>query len=112
MKYGYKVIRFKIYKNLDKPYYILFSLKCIKNNILSMSFPLQQAWGDFVFLNVCFLLLSGHFRVSIDAYADDTVIFKNTFKTSLDEFPPDPVYKVQESNFHQFITTLPSLKKC
>ena len=45
MPCGYKVMRFKMckiyintYKNLENPCHISFSLKCIQNNVLCISF--------------------------------------------------------------------------
>lgn len=52
MQYHYKVMRFNIYKNLDNPDHI-FSLKCIKNNILSASSPLYSKLGGTLCISMC-----------------------------------------------------------
>lgn len=51
MQYHYKVMRFNIYKNLDNSYHI-FSLKCIKNNILSATLPLYSNLGGTLYISV------------------------------------------------------------
>lgn len=52
MHYGYKVIRFNMYKNLGNPYHKLYSLKCIKNNKLSVSFPLYSKLGGTLYISM------------------------------------------------------------
>lgn len=55
MQYGYKEMRLKIYKNLDNSYY-KFSLKYIKNNILSISPPLYSNLGGTLYISMCVFL--------------------------------------------------------
>lgn len=74
MQYGYKVIRFKIYKNLDNPYHILFYLKCIKNCVLSISCPLYSKLGGTLRISMCVLLCKVVILESTYIYSNNTAI--------------------------------------